>query len=215
MSYEFNGTTQYLQNTSTPITAPPFTISAWMNTDRIDGGSQTVMAIMNDGSAGDWFRFYGYSGGTIFIIMDARDSTAVFAATTTQFSADTWHHVAGQNSSTTARAAWLDGGGKGTNSELRTPDGINAMSIGRMGDSTPGGYFDGEIAEVGLWNIALTDAEILLLSKGFSPLFVRPQNLVCYWPLIRNANDIVGGYNMTAYNTPTITPHPKIIRPAG
>jgi hypothetical protein len=53
-----------------------------------------------------------------------------------------------------------------------------------------------------------------MLAAGFSPLFVRPQSLVAYWPLIRdNDNDIVGGYDMTAYNTPTVAAHPPVIYP--
>ena len=51
-----------------------------------------------------------------------------------------------------------------------------------------------------------------MLARGYSPLFVRPQNLVAYWPLIRDEDqDRVGGYDMAAYNTPSVAAHPPII----
>jgi hypothetical protein len=73
----------------------------------------------------------------------------------------------------------------------------------------------GSIAEAAIWNVALTDAKVAILAAGFSPLFVDPQSLVAYWPLVRDTDDdVVGGYDMTAYNTPTVASHPpKIFYP--
>ena len=52
------------------------------------------------------------------------------------------------------------------------------------------------------------------LDAGYSPLFVRPQNLVFYAPLVREAVDIVGGVALTPTNSPTISVHPPIIYPS-
>jgi hypothetical protein len=55
----------------------------------------------------------------------------------------------------------------------------------------------------------------LLLSLGYSPLFVRPQSLVAYWPLIgRNSPELelIGGQGGTLTGT-TQAEHPRIIRP--
>ena len=74
---------------------------------------------------------------------------------------------------------------------------------------------DGRIAEAAIWNVELTDAEVAILGKGFSPPFIRPESLVFYAPLIRDEDDDrVGGLSLTAYNTPTIASHPPIIYPA-
>ena len=40
--------------------------------------------------------------------------------------------------------------------------------------------FYGHIAEAAVWDCVLTDAELNLLSKGMSPLYVRPENLAHY-----------------------------------
>jgi hypothetical protein len=47
--------------------------------------------------------------------------------------------------------------------------------------------FTGSVAEAALWNAAPSDAEIAVLAASFSLLFVKPGNLVAYWPLIRAA----------------------------
>jgi len=70
------------------------------------------------------------------------------------------------------------------------------------------------LAEAGLWDAALTDAEVAILGVGYSPLFVRPQSLVAYWPLVRDAKDRVGGYDLTAGGGPVVAAHPRIIYPS-
>jgi hypothetical protein len=62
--------------------------------------------------------------------------------------------------------------------------------------------------------VALTDDEAVILSLGYSPVFVRPANLVAYWPLVGRSSpepDIVGGYDMTLVGSPTVADHPRII----
>lgn len=81
--------------------------------------------------------------------------------------------------------------------------------------------FDGDIAEFGLWTFdsgtaSLTASEFLALSKGFSPRFIRPQNLVFYMPLI-GANsperDIRAGLTGTITGTIAQSAHPAVYYP--
>jgi hypothetical protein len=73
------------------------------------------------------------------------------------------------------------------------------------------------MAEVGIWNAALTDAEVAILALGYSPDQVRPASLVEYWKLIgRNSPETgIKGYDMTLYNAPLVANHPRIIYPCG
>ena len=41
----------------------------------------------------------------------------------------------------------------------------------------------GRIAEVALWDVALSAAEVAALASGVTPLHMRPGNLVAYWPV--------------------------------
>lgn len=118
--------------------------------------------------------------------------------------------------SATSRAIYLDGSNKGTDTNSSTPANMDRTSIGREMDSSPGDSWDGMIAEFAVWNVALTDAEALILAAGYSPQFVRPGSLVAYWPLFNgavNAVDVVGGLTLTNTNTVVKTAHPRMIYP--
>jgi len=71
-------------------------------------------------------------------------------------------------------------------------------------------YFQGRIAEVGIWNAALTAAEIDSLAKGMTCDKVRPQSLVFYAPLVRELIDQKGGLTITNNNGATVANHPRI-----
>ncbi len=86
-----------------------------------------------------------------------------------------------------------------------------AMKIGTDG----GGTGNVEIAEWAFWDVELTAAEVAILGKFFSPLFVRPQSLISYLPLLGNTSpepDIVGGHNGTLTGT-TKVEHSRIYVP--
>lgn len=76
-------------------------------------------------------------------------------------------------------------------------------------------FFDGEMAEVALWNAALTAGEFASLGKGFSPLTIRPQLLVFYVPIIGRYSPEVNliGPSGTLTGT-TTTAHPPMIYPS-
>jgi hypothetical protein len=71
-------------------------------------------------------------------------------------------------------------------------------------------FFAGRIAEAGVWNAALTDAEIASLADGMTCDKVRPQSLVFYAPLVRDLIDAKGGLTITNNNTATVANHPRV-----
>jgi hypothetical protein len=68
------------------------------------------------------------------------------------------------------------------------------------------------LAEVGLWNVALTDGEVAALAKAMSPRMIRPQSLVLYLPLIRDVFDYKGRVFVTTGTT--VAPHPRVYYPS-
>jgi hypothetical protein len=88
---------------------------------------------------------------------------------------------------------------------------FTSMAIGRrhVVGTTPN-YFNGQIAEVGIWTAALTASDILSLSQGASPSLVRSDSLAFYAPLIRDLNDLRGGLAITNNNGATVVDHPRI-----
>lgn len=71
-------------------------------------------------------------------------------------------------------------------------------------------FFTGRVAEVGIWNVALTAAEIASLADGMTCDKVRPQSLVFYAPLVRDLQDVRGGLTITNNNAATVATHPRV-----
>ena len=209
-----NGSTQCLRNSSTPVTGVPLTLAAWFNTDDL-GVNQCLLSVADSGSGNNYFTIL--IEGLVDDYLDASQrsaSTTGHCRTTAAPSADAWHHGCAVFAAIDDTRSYLDGGGKGTDNTSITPTGLDRVGIGVHADSTPLGYMPGAIAEAAIWNAALTDDEVAILAKGYSPLLVRPQNLVAYWPLIRDTDDdIVGGYSMTPVNSPTVAAHPRVFYP--
>jgi hypothetical protein len=128
---------------------------------------------------------------------------------TAGYSANTWHHACGVVSSATSRTIYLDGANSATGTASITPSNLNVISIGRRPDGSFG-LMNGLIAEVGIWNVALTAAEIASLAKGMTCDKVRPSALVFYAPLIRSLQDLSRAAAITNNNTATVADHPRV-----
>lgn len=212
MARLFNqGSNEYLQTDQAPVTAEPLTMACWFYT--LDDSLTQILMWIGDKDAGNNQHHDIFLETDLEVKAFSKDTSSATASTSTNWAQDQWHHACGVFAADNDRRAFLDGGGKGTNSTSRSPVGWDRTTIAQLGGI--GVSFDGYIAEAAIWNAALSDDEVDILGKGYSPLFVRPQNLVAYWPLIRDENqDKVGGYDLTAFNTPSIAPHPPIIYPA-
>ena len=204
---------QTLVNRDTPpITAPPFTLSIWFY---CTGDSYGVFGIGKEGD--DHFHSLNVnSTGRNGYAMTQRDADwDNIATTSTSFDLNEWNHLSGSWVATNSRIVYLNAGGKGTNANACTNPTIDSIRIGQRPDEYSYS-FTGRLAEAAMWNVVLTDTEHYILSRGCSPLMVRPQSLVAYWPLIGRTSpeiDIVGGYDMTLVNAPTVGDHPPVLYP--
>jgi hypothetical protein len=208
MSLDLNGTNQWLSHAAGIITATPLTIACWFKSDN-DTTDQCLFSLGNTGTTGDLFALKASmdAAGNPVRMSTAAAGAFSTAASSTGATVNVWHHACGVSASATSRAAYIDGGSKGTNTTSRTPSGINASIIGRSERSTPIEYFNGEIAEVALWNVALGDDEVASLGKGCHPFLVRPESLVAYWPVWGNESPELdyfkNQYSMTLNGAPS------------
>jgi hypothetical protein len=136
------------------------------------------------------------------------------SSTTVANTVGTWYHAAavflGSGSNVTGYINGVAGTpATNTGTTLTT---LDRLVVGaRLSAGTPGLFFDGDIAEVGIWNGALTADEIAGLAKGFAPAKMRAASLVYELRLIRTIQDLRRGLVMTNNNGVTIAPHPRII----
>jgi hypothetical protein len=215
MAYEFNGTNQYLSTASAPVTSWPLTMACWFNVANVT----TQYVLMCVGKLNDNERFVLQAAGHLAgdpVATNYIESggTSYRADSTTGFSANTWTHACAVYTSASSRTAYLNAGSGGTNTGSATlsNSGINSVLIGAQSNiSFPAtSHTSGLIAEVGIWNAALTAAEIASLADGMTCDKVRPQSLVFYAPLVRDLVDVKGGLAITNNNTATVANHPRV-----
>jgi hypothetical protein len=198
-----DGSSQGLRNeTQTPVTGPPFTMGCFVKTDDLTT-DQCAMLVHDENSNSERFSLKLDTTSDLVQAISRDGGVSSTAETSSSYSANIWHHICARFTSTTSRDAFLDGGSKGSNTDSSTPSGIDALSIGMRDLSTPDNFLSGKIAHAAIWNVALTDAEVAVLARGADPRSIRRNNLVAYWPLTTDDDDIIGSYDMTAYNSPT------------
>jgi hypothetical protein len=214
---------QYLELLSAVVTGVPLTIACWMNPDD-DSISQTLMSITDNSSDVHYFemRLLPSSHGSYpskVIAMTRSNLGYSYAATTANYSTNTWHHACAVFAAANSRTVYLDGGNEGSDSGNYTPTGLDRTAIGVLDRDSICNYMSGRIAEAAIWDAALTKPEVQILAAGYSPLFVRPQALKAYWPLIRESYaenediDLIGGYDLVDYNGPSDGAHPRVLCP--
>src|SRR5688572_11476483 len=194
MARSFNGTTDKLVKGSGTLFQFPITLACWFKADNTttDGGLVYMASSTNNGPR-IGLATQGTAAGdpilaqTIDVDVGTPPGNAF---STTGYSAGVWHHACGVFPDLTSRTAYLDGGSSATNSDAQNSVSfvIDRMSVGNLERLTPALFFDGDIMEVGVWWAAPTAAEVLALAKGLAPPLVRPSSLVCWMPLMGNAN---------------------------
>lgn len=214
-----DASSQYLTRSGAAVTAPPFTMACWFYSD--DALIEQVLLSLSDTATNTQFFRLGLRGDTAgdhAEIQTRSGGTADFVETSTGYSVNTWHHACGVWTSSASRAVYLDGGGAGTSSASVTPSGLDNTNIGATVRLNTNQFMSGRVAEAAIWDVALDAAEVAALAKGFSPLLIRPQSLVAYWPLVGNDSPELdrwkNGYDLTLTNAPTKADHPRIYYPS-
>jgi len=219
MAIAFNaGVSSNLYVNQAVVSAYPFSMACWFNADDTDHGYSLMWvgdkdvtnyfcALMARGRVGD---------DSVSALTHQYGATYEFVDTSSGFSANTWHHACGVWTNNQSRAAFIDGGSKGTGTVVSgAMANHDKTAIGASLDSSADAYFDGGIAEAAIWSIALSDAEVAQLATGLSPLAIRRESLLAYWPLIDAGYllDMIGGNTLTSHNVGDHV-HPRIIRPS-
>jgi hypothetical protein len=201
MAYNFNGTNQNLSVASAPVTAQsPLTISIWFNKNSTTTKNIVFLQPAGSGALGL------YNNGSSLRHYTSGSAVADFSLGT--FSANVWNHAVHVSTSTTSRFGALNGIISGVDTTSLTVNTFTRFTIGSI--AVGASPMDGLLAEVGIWNVALTADEIASLAKGMTCDKVRPQSLVFYAPLVRELQDVRGGLTITNNNTATVANHPRV-----
>lgn len=157
---EYNGTSQYGSMT-TAINAPALTLIAYGNADVITANMNAVG--IGDTSSGTQYIYLQWRGAVasdLIGIVHAAGGSAATGVSATGFAASTWCQSVARVNSNTSRYAGINGvlGAQDTTSRATTS--IDTLAVGASLLSTPGGYFDGKLSLVQVYDVALSDAWI-------------------------------------------------------
>lgn len=202
MAYSFDGSNDYMFKSLVGQSYQvPTTLSCWFSAGNT--AVQMGMVNLNYSAGARWNAIeLATSGAVVARAPGSVAGTAVSATTTTTCSLNTWNHAAGVFTGEDSRTAYLNAGGKNTDTSaggLQTVfQRINFGARVRAGTTPdPSTYYNGKLAEIGIWNVALTDAEISTLASGVKPIYVRPASIIAYIPLVRDVTDYVDANAIT------------------
>lgn len=190
MSRVFDGTDDGCNATigSMP-TAVPVTLSAWVKMDASWAtGTHTIVKLGDWSSYKDFFRIQALknSSGTTRFEAGSHHGSEKTALHGSSITDAQWYHVCGVFTSTTSRQVYVDGVAGTENTATSEPDAADFSHLSIGASQTSGSnanFLYGKIAEVAVWNVALTTTEIDKLKDGSCALFVREENLKGYWPI--------------------------------
>lgn len=140
------------------VTTEPLTVAAWVYCHDLS----VQWILWNMAETPDDRNIFVNQGATGVIGAAAYDGTEAVAVTTTTLAAQTWGHACGVWTSTTLRAAYLNGGGKGTSTTAKTIATPIISRIGLVEVSGPDFFFpmNGAATHLCVWNMAKSDAQV-------------------------------------------------------
>jgi len=213
MARSFNGTSNRITLSKASLTGIPVTISAWINPSSLSSAQREIFIIQLSSFATIIAIEYrpDLAGNTIYGNFNGASGNAAPFATAQITNANQWYHGCVIAYSATSTAAFLNGGNKGTSAVNFGTQ--SAPNLSFIGSYNSGGFFAGSIADVAVWNVALSDAEVTALAQGIRPQFVRPASLVGWWPLdgiLSPESDLSGNRNNGVLTGTTLANGPPI-----
>ena len=202
--------TGYFRSTTLPTF--PYTIAGWfylpasMTSGAVagvqdEGGSRDMTGVFATGAGPVVFQAYELNGG---------GTGGSVATATSNLNSLAWNHFCGVFDGDASRTIYFNGGNSATNT---TNNGANQSLYDSiiLGGRNIGGsqYVDGYLAEMGVWDVALSADDIASLAKGFSCHLVRQDALLHHIPGVRS--DIFPVGDMAATDPIGTFPHPPII----
>ena len=240
MALTFDGSTEYLSASVALVSARPITMCGWVRPETKQ--SNAILTLIESADAGGMSNTSGYMsvGPGRYGRMDMfwakqRTSAASYPlyGSSSGVATSTWFHMVAQVLANNSHELFVDGSSVGSataggyTSDIASAD---TLYIGHVGVTSGHGIsglqgnktVDGGIAEVAIWDIQLTANQISALAAGFSPLLIRPDKLLGYWPLggpYAHATayiDVVGGNTLAqtgSMDATNLEQHPPIIYP--
>jgi hypothetical protein len=218
-----NGTNQRLKAAAAFAALEyPFTYAVWFRdlafatgTHTLFGGSQPTSGINVENA----LRLVGNGLGTATNLNLLLDTSAVaFSKNSTGTVSDNnWHHALARAVNAVNRDVVLDGSADNDANNIARPNTTTWEAFAHERHTDDGGWIQHanvDLAYGCIWNVALTNDEIALLSTHkVHPLFVRPDAITNYFPLDGETSpelDLIGRKDLTNTSTTQADTDPSL-----
>ena len=159
-AWMFDGDGDYIEENVQLVSGYPFTMSIWIKTETNE--SSSLFTIANKTHTNIHYGLSISNNGNISIF--GRNTGMIILSSDVVANNTGWHHVVGVFNENTDKRLYVDGIYKvNLTNSITYSTTIDRWSIGRTGDSTPGGYFNGSIDEAIFYNRSLSADEIYQL----------------------------------------------------
>ena len=203
-SAEFDGASDYIQ-LNDPFSYTNHTIAAWVYAN--DTGSNKLIFDARDAGNDGFLIWSRYSEAPVYSL----NSSSIISTTT---HSNEWVYVVGTYDGTTQKL-YINGSVNGTNTTSQTISTTQNAAIGTQTYS-PTDFFDGNLANVAIWNRALSSDEInSVMWKSYEALSGTESNGLQAWyslddisspaASLANMQQLATDKNATIENTAAIT----------
>lgn len=164
------------------IVSYPFTLSCWF----FPTNSTVEQSIFVLGNGVDywWISLAGNVAGDPIRAQTWNGSSSTEAAISNVVRFNQWNCVTARFVSNTQRVIAINGSAGTANITDSTQGAPVIKNLWIGGDAVTDRGLRGYIAHAAIWNEQIVNADNATLGRGASPLFIRRQNLVAYWPLV-------------------------------
>jgi len=176
-SAEFDGASDYIQLDSAlvPTGANDFTIMAWVNRDTNTAGLEEIFSQWIAANSGNSF-YFGFNNSNVRFSDDWKTISVSGAGDLNK-----WFHLCGVNDGGSNAYIYLDGSLKATHGSGLTYTGQADGVIGKQG-TLNSEHFNGNLANVAIWNRALSSDEInSVMWKSYEALSGAESNGLQAW----------------------------------
>jgi hypothetical protein len=204
MAYSFNGSSDNMEITSALVSATPLTLFARFQPTTVAAGNASIVSVT--GSSGSHSFQLRRNGSSIEAF--SGEGAAGGAASIPGLIANSSYNCAAIFTSSTSRTIRAGTATSATDTTAVTVTSLDRTNIGaRYNAGSLGAFFAGLIGEVAIWNVAITSEEFAQLWYGFSPLLIRPDSLVAYFPLVAHADDLLESRSFTVTGAAPTSTH--------
>ncbi len=187
MARTFNGTTDEISMGSSLILMPAaLSISFWVNPTSLVPAYSNILNRMVDNTFatnGDYAIYLKSNGKLAIFVNNATGRQNYDGAGTHTLTTGSWWHISFSCPTSGNTQIYVNGvsDGGGINGGNFATTSVRPFLMG-FDPITAGRFFGGSIADLGVWNAALSAGEVQSLAQGYRPFQTRPKSLVGWWP---------------------------------